>query len=174
MFATAWSTFLGVCPPGSAVPRKRAVQLLCLAMQLATALVSELNVASVEVSVPFGVVVRTAPSSPVCGSARFAAMRTAFDMPYLFPAILSWSMNCANAVAAATVVRSLITTSVGTASPVPMAAASSTRPSLASTNTTASAGAGRYPISKRPLLSAVSDPSSVNADPGPAAYSDTL
>ena len=51
------------------------------------------KVANVEVSVPFGVVANTAPTAPVRGSARFAAIWTALAMPYLFPAIRSPSTN---------------------------------------------------------------------------------
>jgi hypothetical protein len=53
-FAMACSTLVGVGPPGGVAAWNSSVQLSALATQLATALLSELNVASVEVSVPFG------------------------------------------------------------------------------------------------------------------------
>src|SRR5262249_43523266 len=54
MFAIACSTFVGAAPPGGVAAWKRTLQLMASATQLATALLSELNVASVVVSVPFG------------------------------------------------------------------------------------------------------------------------
>ena len=81
MFATAWSTFDGREPPDGVVASNSFAQLLAVATQLATTLLSELKVANVDVSVPFGLLARICPTSPVLGSARLAAIYTALLMP---------------------------------------------------------------------------------------------
>jgi hypothetical protein len=81
MFATAWSTLVGGGPPGGVAALNSFAQLLATATQLATALVSELKVAKVEVSVAFGTEASTTPTAPLFGSARLAAIWTALLMP---------------------------------------------------------------------------------------------
>src|SRR5215831_20630773 len=95
MFAIACSTFVGGAPPGSVAAWKRTLQLMACATQLATALLSELNVASVVVSAPFGRELMMPPTAPVNGLAKLAAIGSALSMPTGFPAILRLSTNCA-------------------------------------------------------------------------------
>ncbi len=108
------------------------------ATHAATTLASELNVASVDVSVPFGKDASTIPVSPVTGLARFPAIGTPLIMPYtlLSLPILLPSTKRAKAFAVATVVRSLTTMLDGALEPMPIALASSTDPRTASTNST--------------------------------------
>jgi hypothetical protein len=86
-FATASRTVFEGGPPGGALARKSVLQSARSVTQLAIAFARELKVASVDVSVPFGAVASTEPTAPVTGSARLAAMPTAFVMPYRLPAI---------------------------------------------------------------------------------------
>src|SRR5262252_9622644 len=95
MFAIACSTFVGAAPPGGVAAWKRTLQLMASATQLATALLSELNVASVVVSVPFGRELMTPPTAPVNGLAKLAAIGSALNMPTGLPAIFRSSTNCA-------------------------------------------------------------------------------
>ena len=62
MLAMARSTFAGGGPPGGVAAANRLAQWCALATQPATALLSVLKVASVEVSVPFGVNASTLPT----------------------------------------------------------------------------------------------------------------
>src|SRR6187401_2718728 len=104
MFATACSTLSGVTPPGGLAALKRLWHAASLATHAATALASELNVASVDVSTPFGLRDTTAPASPVPGCARLPAIRTALIIPTALPAMRRPRTNCANALPVATVV----------------------------------------------------------------------
>ncbi len=102
-------------------------QVAVVATQRATMLASELNAANVEVSEPFGVDASTVAMSPVVTSTRSWATPTAFGSPGDGPESSSPCANCVMAYAVATVVRSLTTTSVGTASG-PRTAANVTAP----------------------------------------------
>src|SRR5215472_13417222 len=95
MFAIACSTFVGAAAPGGVAAWKRTLQLMASTTRLATALLSELKVASVVVSVPFGGELMTPPSATVNGLAKLAAIGSALSMPTGFPAIFRFSMNCA-------------------------------------------------------------------------------
>lgn len=132
MFATASRTFFDGASPGGALVRSSVLHCTESATQPATAFASELKVLSVDVSVPFGVVASTEPTAPVAGSARFAAMPTAFVIPYRLPTIRWPSMNWAKALPVATVVRSFTTTRWGTvSSPTPIELASMAGPRVA-------------------------------------------
>src|SRR5215831_2505671 len=85
MFAIACSTFVGAAPPGGVAAWKSTLQLMASATQLATALLRELNVASVVVSVPFGRELMTPPTAPVNGLAKLPAIGSALSMPTGFP-----------------------------------------------------------------------------------------
>ena len=164
MLATASSRFFGRLPPGGVAASSRAAQLSSSVMQLASAFASALNVASVEVSVPFGVVASAEPTAPVAGSARFAAIRTAFRIPYVLPSIFRPSTNWANAFPVATVGRSFTTTSSGSAPAlVPIALASIASSRVASTNSNGSASTRprgmAYATSKLPSATVVLEPS---------------
>src|SRR5262249_37057768 len=95
MFAIAWSTLPAAEPPGGVAASRSLEQLLACATQLATALLSELNVAGVDVSVLFGRLLMTSPSSPLNGLAKLTAIENALTMPTGFPEIFPLSMNCA-------------------------------------------------------------------------------
>src|SRR5262245_59164144 len=95
MLAIACSTLLGAEPRGGVAALKSLVQLLACATQLATALPSELNVASVDVSVLLGKLLMTPPIAPVNGLAKLAAIASALSMPTGFPEIFPLSTNCA-------------------------------------------------------------------------------
>jgi hypothetical protein len=91
-------------------------------------LARELSVDSVSVAGPLGAAARTAPTSPVTGSARFDAIKAAFCSPGAGPDTAPPERNCAIANPAATVVRSL-TTATPVTGDVPSTVASVTAPS---------------------------------------------
>src|ERR1017187_9117432 len=137
MFAIACRTLVGAAWPGGVAAANSSAHFDAPTTQAATTFARELKVAYVEVSLPLGGELRTIPAAPVWGFARLPAMPAAFLMPYRFPWIWLSATNCANAFAAATVVRSLTTTWVmGTVVANPMQSTSIALPRTASTKRT--------------------------------------
>ncbi len=134
---------MGRVPPAVVVAANSVAQAALLVTQASATLLSALNVGSVEVRVPFGAFASTAPTAPVCTSARLPAIGTALAMPIGLPPMALPATNWAKALAVATVVRSFTVTRAVAAPLGPSAAASNTWPRSASTNRTGVAVPGR-------------------------------